>query len=408
MNLLAGGNRTLFAGMRCLCGCVIAGALASQLFAQEKVDGVSERAALIIGVDQYDHLPANAQLQVAVKDAELLAETLRTLPIPFKVTLITNGNREEIATAMDQFVETAKGAECALVYFAGHGIEFHGENYLLLRDTEIKASGNESVQRMKDRLYYKTLALRKAISDLDETGALLKLVILDSCRDNPLELETENGTRSLMGAKKGLGRVTAPSGMLISYSADAGQQANDGLFTSVLAKNIQIPGKNLMEVFARTRTEVRERAKLLSDENKGVMHEPAEYSKLNPEGLNFAFVSEARNPADGDSSTVAVTPAPTIMMPSKASEMKEEKLLEAKIQLAEVTAKIETERARWQEAENTIVTLTNNRRTPVREGSPQYHTCVAALEVIQEVNSLAPDLKAEKNRLDAIVEALGD
>lgn len=394
--------------MRCLCGCVIAGALASQLFAQDKGDRVSERAALIIGVDQYDHLPANAQLQVAVKDAELLAETLRSLPIPFKVTLITNGNREEIATAMDQFVETAKGAECALVYFAGHGIEFHGENYLLLRDTEIQASGNESVQRMKDRLYYKTLALRKAISDLDETGALLKLVILDSCRDNPLELETKNGTRSLMGAKKGLGRVTAPSGMLISYSADAGQQANDGLFTSVLAKNIQIPGKNLMEVFARTRTEVRERAKLLSDENKGVMHEPAEYSKLNPEGLNFAFVSEARNPADGDSSTVAVTPAPTIMMPSKASEMKEEKLLEAKIQLAEVTAKIETERARWQEAENTIVTLTNNRRTPVREGSPQYHTCVAALEVIQEVNSLAPDLKAEKNRLDAIVEALGD
>ncbi|MDF1751359.1 MAG: caspase family protein [Verrucomicrobiales bacterium] len=368
----------------------------------------ADRVALIIGIDEYRELAEEAQLKVAVKDASLLAETLRNLPVPFEVNLITNGSREEIMAGFDRFVDSAKEAECALVYFAGHGIEFHGENFLLVKDTEIEASGTESVQRIKDRLEYQTVALKKAIMYLDETDALLKLIILDSCRDNPLQLSQDGGTRALATTKAGLGRVNASSGMLISYAADAGQQANDGLFTGVLARNVQLPGKNLMEVFARTRAEVRERSRVLRDSNKGVMHEPAEYSKLEAEALSFSFYPVGEGESVPIPPPVAMPPTLTVVGPTKAEELQSEKLLESKIKLAEITAKIDTERARWQKAEAVIVTLTNNRRTPVREGSGPYFQCVAAQKVIQEVNAKAPALKAEKKRLEAIIEALAE
>jgi hypothetical protein len=92
----------------------------------------ASRIALIIGVDQYSKLPASAQLRVAVSDAQLLAKTLQELPDPFPVHLLTNVGREEVSKTIDAFVDEAKNAECAIVCFAGHGIEFHGENYLLL------------------------------------------------------------------------------------------------------------------------------------------------------------------------------------------------------------------------------------------------------------------------------------
>jgi len=266
------------------------------LFATTFFSQSADRAALVIGIDQYQNLPANAQLRVAVQDATLLSDTLSSLPEPFDVTLLTNANRESVSRGIDQFIDTAKNAKCALVYFAGHGIEFHGENYLLVSDTNISAKPDEGVRRVKDRLYYESLSLHKLMEDLNETGANLQLVILDACRDNPLEIEAPNGTRSIMGSQGGLGRVNAPSGMLISYSADAGQQANDGLFTSILAAQLKTPGSTLMEVFAQTRLEVRKQATVLQAEGKGVLHEPAEYSKLEPSALRFSFVKGDGNP----------------------------------------------------------------------------------------------------------------
>ncbi len=249
----------------------------------------ADRVALVIGGDKYDHLPASGQLAVAVRDAELLSDTLTGLSPAFQVTTLKNPTREACSIALSKFTRDARDAECALIYFAGHGIEYFGENYLLCRDTEVE-SQDDSVQRMKERLYYQALPLRKIIEDLGDTGANLKLVILDACRDNPLEAQTAGGTRAVVGSKGGLGRVTAPSGMLISYSADAGQQANDGLFTPVFAETLKKPGLSIMQVFAQTRTQVRERSTEMQRTGRGVLHEPAEYSKLEPGGLNFAFL----------------------------------------------------------------------------------------------------------------------
>lgn len=147
-----------------------------------------KRVALVIGCDRYDHLPQSAQLQVAVKDARLLADTLTNLAVPFDVTLLTDVNRDDVSAAFDQFVDGAKGAECALVYFAGHGIEFYGDNFLLVRDTDVQSDGTEGVLRIKEKLKREAWDLQNAISFLDDTGAQLRLIILDACRNNPLEI----------------------------------------------------------------------------------------------------------------------------------------------------------------------------------------------------------------------------
>jgi len=272
-------------------------AIPALLFATLSAASAADRVALVIGVNRYEHLAANAQLRVAVSDAELMAESLESLDPPFSVTLLTDVSQDEAEETYEIFLKQAAEAECALVYFAGHGIEYNGSNYLLVKDTAISEISAD-VELMKRRLGREALSLQAMVDSLDLTGAAVKLVVLDCCRDNPLVAETPTGNRSVVGGRSGLAQVAAPSGTLISYSADAGQKANDGLFTAVLAKNLKVPGLTAVQVFATTREEVRETSTewAAEDQKKGldpdfrrVRHEPAEYTKLNLAGTNFTF-----------------------------------------------------------------------------------------------------------------------
>jgi len=250
--------------------------------------GAADRMAFVVGVDHYDSLPESAQLNVAVSDAKGMAETLGKLDPPFQVTLHTDSTRAETWDSLLHWVSEAREAECALVYFAGHGVEFHGENFLLMRDTRVE-NISEGVDRMKRRLGNVAISLQSLVDELDGTSATVKVVILDACRDNPLTAEDSAGTRSLLGSRGGLAQVTPPGGTVISYSADAGQQANDGLFTSILRKHLIVPGVPLPQVFAATREEVVRESAALAAAMRGVRHEPAEYTKLTVAGNQFTF-----------------------------------------------------------------------------------------------------------------------
>jgi formylglycine-generating enzyme required for sulfatase activity len=255
------------------------------------------RIAFVVGVDQYENLPPEAQLSVAVADANRMKTTLESLDPPFTVRMVADGDARGLESAFDAFLDEAKGAECALVYFAGHGVEYHGANFLLVKDTAIDGISPD-VERMKRRLATEAVSLQGWVDSLDATQAQVKVVILDCCRDNPLKAEDGSGTRAVVGASRGLAQVTPPSGTLISYSADAGQRANDGLFTEVLANNLKTPGLSILKVFAKTREEVREISTAWAEEDasRGLApdssrsrHEPAEYNKLNLAGTDFAF-----------------------------------------------------------------------------------------------------------------------
>ena len=264
----------------------------------------ADRIALVIGVDQYRHLPTGAQLRVAVRDAGTMKTTLEDASPKFSVTRLSNPTRPEAAQAIADFMEAAAGADCALFYFAGHGIQYHGENYLLFKDLQI-AKIHPEVRKMKERLGIQAIRLQGVLNRLEDTGAKVKLVFLDCCRDNPLDLvaKKEGGaaSRSLIESKDktGLGTVESPSGSLISFAADRGQKANDGLFTPVLCRNLLRPDTRIMEVLALTRQEVKQTSTSwyredeqigLAEERRRVIHEPIEYNKLNPEGLRFSFV----------------------------------------------------------------------------------------------------------------------
>jgi len=286
-----------------------------------------KRMAFIVGTDSYEKLPESAQLNVAVKDAQLLSETLKGLEPAFDVTLMTDGKRSEIGKGLLEFMAKAKGAECVLFYFAGHGIEFHGANYLLASDTDLDF-GRASVLESKRILEGKAIHLEKVVEMLSKTDAHITVAILDACRNNPLEgtsasisgltdetVLNPNATGNSAPVKR-IGHVTAPSGMIISYAADVGQSANDGLFTGVLAKNMKVPGRSLMEVFAATRMDVRQKSESLAAQNRGVPHEPAEYCKLDLGGLQFSFLPVDR-PATEKPAITAIKEKSTTPNPPK-------------------------------------------------------------------------------------------
>lgn len=162
------------------------------------------RHALVIGVDRYEYLDEYNQLDVAVEDAQLIARTLEALEPAFEVRLCTNVSQDEAEDALDEFIDAAEGAECALIYFAGHGIEYHGEDFLLVSDTEIEKISDD-IPRMKRRLGNEALSLQAWVDSLDTTEAGVKVVILDACRDNPLKAVGSSGTRSVVGGKGGAG-----------------------------------------------------------------------------------------------------------------------------------------------------------------------------------------------------------
>lgn len=248
----------------------------------------ADRIALVIGVDQYatDSVP---DLDGAVRDARLMSEALKKMASPFEVQLLEDPSLDDALDGIDKFMSQARSAECAMFYFAGHGIEYHGENFLLTSDSNIADNIETSVDATKRRLRRKMLSLNVVMDEIELTQADLKLIILDACRDNPIPVTNGGKTRSLGGAR-GLARVSAPLGMLVSYSADAGEVANDGLFTEILTSNLVEPNLSVMEVFAKTREEVNALStKRNAEDPRYMIQLPAEYNKLGLKGIKFVF-----------------------------------------------------------------------------------------------------------------------
>ncbi len=201
------------------------------------------RTALIIGNSQYEKAP----LVNASNDADSIAIELRKHG--FEVFLHKNLNLEEMEAALDKYVLTLqeKGG-VGMFYFAGHGVQLKGENYLIPSKTNIR----------KERdVKYKAMHLGILMDELENAGNDLNVVVLDACRDNPY-------ARSSRDLRNGLAAtVGAPSGSLIAYSTSPGMTASDGtgnngLYTEVLLQGLRTPGLKIEEMFKRIRTNVRQ------------------------------------------------------------------------------------------------------------------------------------------------------
>lgn len=234
--------------------------------------GASEtkpRTALVIGNARYEQ--SVGALHNTDNDAKAVAQTLRRLG--FSVIERHDLTRDQLLRAVEDFRKTLAGSEVALFYYAGHGISVSGSNYLIpLKSGFNPDAPDEVTLRMlaETRLFN----AEQAVADMSAAGARCNLVILDACRNTPLNRTNRN--RSVTG-RGGLSEMTPPAGSLIAFATDAGQVAFDGdgsngLYTEELLKNLRTPGLTIEQVFKRTR------AGVLARSRGGQI--PAEYSRL--------------------------------------------------------------------------------------------------------------------------------
>lgn len=164
----------------------------------------SERIALVIGNAAY---PGEAALKNTINDARLIADTLSE--IGFDVDLIENLTKADGPGAIEDFGEKAKGAEIAIIYYAGHGMELSGENYLIPIDADVRSEE----ATIRDAIALEDL--QKAVSGASKAG----LILFDACRTNPWVSEENQGLT---------GVIPTGNNILISFSAQPGSVAYDG------------------------------------------------------------------------------------------------------------------------------------------------------------------------------------
>lgn len=204
-----------------------------------------KRIALVIGNGDYQGAP---KLANPVNDVRAMATTLSKLG--FDVTELTNSTQKEMNRAISQFGETLAGRNSvALFYFAGHGLQVRGKNYIVPVDAQI--SGESSIPS-------ETVEVDAVLAQIE--NSTLSIVILDACRNNPFQKARSIGSG-------GLAQMDAPKGSFIAYATSPGKTAADGdsangLYTRELLKHMQSPGLSLEEVFKRVRVDV---AKASSD-----------------------------------------------------------------------------------------------------------------------------------------------
>jgi uncharacterized caspase-like protein len=180
----------------------------------------------------------------------------------------------DLSAELKAFGDKATDADWAVVYYAGHGIEVGGVNYVIPVDAELKTSNHVEDEALPlDRLLSKV-----------ESARQLRLVILDACRDNPFAQRIASAGGGTRSVGRGLSRIEPGSGVLVAYSAKDGHVAHDGdgvnsPFAKALVENLEKPNVEISLLFRKIRD------KVLSDTHGE--QEPFTYGSLPAEELYF-------------------------------------------------------------------------------------------------------------------------
>jgi hypothetical protein len=191
------------------------------------------RVALVIGNAAYKH---SAPLRNPVNDAEAMAIALAEAG--FEVIKTTNADRGRMARALSEFARKQKADGVSLFFYAGHGIQVGGANYLIPVEADIAEEHDASLLGID---------VQQVLRVMENAGSRFNMVFLDACRDNPFERQFRSA-----GAR-GLAPIDAPRGTLIAYATAPGKTAADGdgsngLFTAELLKAMSRPGLGVEEV----------------------------------------------------------------------------------------------------------------------------------------------------------------
>jgi formylglycine-generating enzyme required for sulfatase activity len=250
------------------------------------------RMALVIGNNAYPW----ARLTNAASDARSLATALESAGFERQnITLKIDVNLRDMQRSIRTFVESIRSGDLAFVYYSGHGVEVRGKNYLLPVDFPSDSSELE----VSDDAY----SAQELLDKIDASGARVKLIVFDACRDNPLPVTKRSVSR-------GLGRMDG-EGMLIMFATSAGKTATDsGVFQRELARGLQMPGISADDAFKQVARNV--------NRATGGQQTPAIYGLLLED---FAFVP-------GNNAAI-ITPEPSTPKPGPATREPEPPTREA-------------------------------------------------------------------------------
>jgi len=201
------------------------------------------RTALLIGNSNYDKGP----LRNPANDARAMGNILKDLG--FDVTLQFNLNLRQMDEAVRGFGQKIKDGGVGLFYFAGHGVQVDGVNYL--------APVGARVEKEQD-VKFEMLDIGRVTAEMEAAKNGLNILVLDACRNNPF-------IRAFRSPNPGLAPINAPSGTYIAFATAPGTTASDGkgengLYTQELLTNLKQPGLRLEDVFIRTRVAVKKKS----------------------------------------------------------------------------------------------------------------------------------------------------
>src|ERR1700682_3187755 len=196
-----------------------------------------KRIALVVGNSNYQNV---ARLENPRNDATLMATTLRSLGF----TLVGDGpqldlDKAALDLAVQKFGSTLQGADVAMFYYAGHGVQIRGANFL------VPVGANPTREADVD---FQMVDVGLVLRQMEGAGTRLNLVVLDACRNNPF------GGRGLRATDGGLAQMRAPEGTLISFATQPGNVAQDGAdgnspYTKALTQTIKLPGLDIFRTF---------------------------------------------------------------------------------------------------------------------------------------------------------------
>ncbi len=211
-----------------------------------------QRYALVIGNGAYENID---RLANPPKDVRLVSETLEA--VGFEVTLLVDANKRQMDDAARKFARALDDAgrnTVGLFYFAGHGVSYEGENWLIPVGADIR----EGVD-----IVYATVSANKVLRLMEGARNATDILILDACRNSPFRGFSLSGTRAVT---RGMSRMDAPAGSYIAYSTAPGAVAYDGPgdyspFAAAFAAEIKTPGVSIGDMMIDVRNRVKESTK---------------------------------------------------------------------------------------------------------------------------------------------------
>ena len=329
------------------------------------------RIALVIGNSSYKSSP----LQNPLNDANDMAVVLRKLG--FSVQLKITADQRSMEDSIRTFGKELRSGSIGLFYYAGHGLQVYGRNYLIPIGADIETEAD---------VKYEAVDAGRVLAQMEEAGNSLNVIILDACRNNPF-------ARSFRSGQKGLAKMDAPVGSILAYSTSPGSVAADGsgrngLYTSYILKHMKEPGLKIEDMFKKVRLGV--------SKESGKKQTPWESSSLMGD---FYFATKKRG--------VSVVAAPAAKTPyneadtglaTERKQLEQERMELERLKMALEREKLDAERNQI-EAEKQKLKIAKLKKPKLPNFVGFWHWAVASPFVADRTNRIFADGTCELNKL---------